>query len=135
MTANNIAHFGPLVDICVKESDTHGLGVFARGKIEADTVIERCAVLASMYQRTPGRPCAFSRYLYYAWADFPTVGFIPSGFGTMYNDGGMCCNVVYEVDMNSRCLSFTVIKDIEPGEELVIDYKQLTREPLKCSFI
>jgi hypothetical protein len=28
-----------------------------------------------------------------------------------------------------------VIKDVEPGEELVIDYKQLTRVPLKCEFI
>ena len=31
--------------------------------------------------------------------------------------------------------TYTAIRDIEPGEELVIDYKQMTREPLKCAFI
>ena len=39
-----------------------------------------CAILESMYRRQPGRPCAFQRYLYFAWEDHPNVGFMPSGF-------------------------------------------------------
>ena len=119
----------------VKPSASHGLGVFARDKIDADTVIERSAVLEDMYRRIPGHCCAFSRYLYYAWQEFPNIGLIVTGYGSMYNDGGMCCNVVWELDINNRCMTYTAIRDIEPGEELVIDYKQMTREPLKCTFI
>ena len=35
----------------VKPSASHGLGVFARDKIDADTVIERSAVLEDMHRR------------------------------------------------------------------------------------
>ena len=73
----------------VKQSETHGLGVFARDKIDADTVIERSAVLQSMYRRTSGRPCAFAKYLYYGWEEYPDIGMIVTGYGSMYNDGGM----------------------------------------------
>ena len=127
--------YRPHADICVRKSKKHGLGVFARSPIRADSVVETCAILESMYRRQPGRPCAFQRYLYFAWDDHPNVGFMPSGFGTMYNDGGRCRNVVYELDMNARCMTFRAIRGIEVGEELVIDYKQMTREELKCEFL
>ena len=50
-------------DVCVRESKTHGLGVFARSPVKVDSVIETCAVLENMYRHTPGQPCAFRRYL------------------------------------------------------------------------
>ena len=121
-------------DVCVRQSKTHGLGVFARAPVKADSVIETCAVLENMYRRTPGHPCAFRRYLYYAWEEHPDVGFMPSGLGTMYNDGGRCCNVMYELDMNTRCMTFRALRGIEPDEELTIDYRAMTRPELKCSF-
>eukprot|EP01043_Picozoa_sp_COSAG02_P064976 COSAG02_NODE_9663_length_2148_cov_3.258122_2_plen_122_part_00 len=105
--------YSVLPQLHVKQSETHGLGVFAREKIAADTVIERSAVLQSMYRRTSGRPCAFAKYLYYGWEDYPDVGMIVTGYGSMYNDAGMCCNVVWDLDINNRCMTYTAIRDIE----------------------
>eukprot|EP01043_Picozoa_sp_COSAG02_P098849 COSAG02_NODE_34981_length_475_cov_1.329787_1_plen_88_part_01 len=59
------------------------------------------------------------------WKDYPTVGILPSGFGSMYTDGGRCCNVVYTLDMDRRCMTFVALRDIEEGEELLIDYQAM----------
>lgn len=126
--------YRPHPDVCVRPSATHGLGVYAAAAIPADTVLERCAVLQDMYMRDRQRSCAFQRYLYFAWKDHPTVGIMPSGFGSMYNDGGRCCNVVYTVDMDRRCMTFVALRDIDEDEELLIDYQAMTRPELKCEF-
>ena len=58
--------YRPHPDVCVRPSETHGLGVYAAAALPADTIIERCAVLQDMYLRDRQRPCAFQRYLYFA---------------------------------------------------------------------
>ena len=63
----------------------------------------------------------------YTWPAHPYVHFMAAGFATMYNDGRRCCNVRWELDMDRRRLSFYAIRDIEPGEELTIDYNQCCR--------
>ena len=118
----------PLPALHVRSSPKHGLGVFTREPLAADAVVERCAVLESMVRSVRGRPAPqMVRYMYRGWKQFPDVSFMPAGFGTMYNNGERCCNVRWELDMNSRCLSFHAIRDIEAGEELTIDYRQMHR--------
>ena len=94
----------------------------------------RCSRTCTCATARRQRPCAFQRYLYFAWKDYPTVGVLPGGFGSMYNDGGRCCNVVYTLDMDRRCMTFVALRDIEEGEELLIDYQAMTRPELKCEF-
>ena len=114
--------------LVVLDSKTHGLGVFTRECIPAGTVVERCAILESMVMRTRERPrSAMDRYTFFSWEAHPGIGFMPAGFGTMYNDGKRCCNVVHTLDMDTRCLTFTAIRDIGEGEELLMDYEQQTR--------
>ena len=119
--------FGPLASVCVRQSDTHGLGVFATAAIEADTVVEHAPVLDTMVRMTRRRPYPDMHRYSYTWPAHPYVQFMAAGFATMYNDGHRCCNVRWELDMDCRRLSFYAIRDIEPGEELTIDYHQCSR--------
>ena len=125
--------YGPHPALVVRASSTHGLGVFAKYSIRAGTVIERCAILESMVLRTPTRPRSdLDRYLFYNWEGYANIGYMPSGFGTMYNDAGRCCNVTHHLDMNNRCLTFVAVRDIEVDEELLMDYKQDSRPKIIC---
>ena len=38
----------------------------------------------------------------------------------------------WELDMDSRCLSFHAIRDIAAGEELLMDYNQMRRPKILC---
>ena len=97
--------YGPHPALVVRSSKTHGLGVYTRDALPAGTVVERCAILESMVRRTPEHPrSAMDRYTFFCWKPYPDIGFMPSGFGTMYNDAGRCCNVVHTLDMDRRCL-------------------------------
>lgn len=118
--------YAPLPCLAVRESPAHGLGVFTSEAIPAGTVVERAAVLESLLdKRLP--QCGMERYCYGSWEAFPHVFFMPSGFGTMYNDAQRCCNTFHTLDMNTRCLTFTTLRDVEAGEELFIDYGQNRR--------
>ena len=91
--------------------------------------MERSAVLESLIDRRHVT-CGMERYMYASWTQFPHIYIMPSGFGTMYNDAGRCANVRHELDMNQRLMSFVAVRDIEPGEELRIDYRQTTRQDI-----
>ena len=120
--------------LVVRDSKTHGLGVYTREALPAGTVVERCAVLESMVRRTPEHPrSAMDRYTFFCWKPYPDIGFMPAGFGTMYNDAGRCCNVVHSLNMDRRCLTFTALRDIEADEELLMDYKQDSRPKILCT--
>lgn len=125
--------YGPHPALVVRSSKTHGLGVYTREALPAGTVVERCAILESMVRRTPEHPrSAMDRYTFFSWKPYPDIGFMPAGFGTMYNDAGRCCNVVHSLDMDRRCLTFTTVRDIEAGEELLMDYAQDSRPTILC---
>ena len=125
--------YRPHPALVVRSSKTHGLGVYTREALPAGTVVERCAILESMVRRTPEHPrSAMDRYTFFSWKPYPDIGFMPAGFGTMYNDAGRCCNVVHSLDMDRRCLTFTTVRDLEAGEELLMDYAQDSRPTILC---
>jgi hypothetical protein len=131
----NMEYF-PHPALVVRDSKTHGLGVYTREALPAGTIIERCPILESMVRRTPEHPrSAMDRYTFFCWAPYPDIGFMPAGFGTMYNDAGRCCNVRHSLDMDKRCLTFSTTRDIDAGQELLMDYKQNSRPEILCGLV
>ncbi len=103
----------------VKRTRTKGRGVFARHFIARGTVIERVPVLVipedEIYE-APGN-CLLLNYVF-EWGK-GTLG-LALGFGSLYNHSYEP-NARYD-DEGQQTKVFTALKDIQPGEEITINY-------------
>jgi len=103
----------PLIE--VRRIPGKGRGVVAREFIPADTVIERCPVLVVKEQEID--ESILMSYVY-CWGR-GTVA-VALGYGSLYNHSYEP-NAYYE-DVGQQTKVFTAIRDIEPGEEITINY-------------
>lgn len=103
----------------VRRSQGRGRGVFARKFIPAGTVIERVPMLvfSSKEIHLDGVPTTLYHYCF-EWGQ-ETVA-IALGYGSIYNHS-YSPNARYD-DIAQRTKIFSAIQDIQPGEEITINY-------------
>jgi uncharacterized protein len=99
----------------VRETKNKGRGVFAREFIPEGTVIERVPVLLVTWDHID-----HSELVDYAFAWSPKKVAIALGYGSLYNHS-YTPNARYD-DIGRKTKVFSAIRDIEPGEEITVNY-------------
>ncbi|SFJ61513.1 SET domain-containing protein [Planctomicrobium piriforme] len=99
----------------VRYTKDKGRGVFARQLIPAGTVFERVPLIVVTWDKIDESELA---HYAYAWTEKKAV--IALGYGSLYNHS-FKPNAYYE-DGGRQTKSFTAIRDIQPGEEVTINY-------------
>jgi len=94
----------------------HGRGVFATRAFAEGDVVEHCPVIELPGPEVVGR---LSDYVFKSTEGDDEV-LLVLGFGMLYNHGAPA-NVDYAQE-TPRTMTFYTLRDVEPGEELTIDY-------------
>jgi len=114
----------PAVKIYIDTSKTPdaGRGVFAKERIEKGELIEQCPVVAleDPKDRDRLRKTGLVNY-YFLWGETRTYAAICLGWGSVYNHS-FEPNARYEKAMEDRRMDFYALRDIEPGEEILVNY-------------
>jgi SET domain-containing protein len=99
-----------------------GRGVFAKERIRAGELIEQCPVvtLADRKDRDRLRKTGLVNY-YFLWGEKRDHAAICLGWGAVYNHS-FSPNAAYEKVMDDLRMDFTALRDIEPGEEILVNY-------------
>ncbi len=112
-----------LPEVCVKDTGTpKGRGVFALRAFAAGEVVEACPVIPL---RTPyeGLPHDLKQIVFY-WegpAGKSATQALVLGYGSLYNHNNPA-NMRYKIDRPELLLRFIAVRDIDPGEELTVNY-------------
>ena len=101
----------------VKRSRGKGRGVFARRAIRKGEVFETCPVLVLPAGTIEDFSTGFGPYVF-EWGEGKVA--LALGFGSLYNHSYRP-NARYD-DVGPQTKEFTALKDIEPGEEIVVNY-------------
>ena len=103
----------------VRRSLGRGRGVFARKMIPAGTIIERVPMLVFPDSEIQNDDGVTALYHYcFEWG--PGTVALALGCGSIYNHS-YSPNARYD-DIAQRTKTFSAIKDIQPGEEITINY-------------
>lgn len=108
-----------------------GRGVFATEPIPGGAIIEVCPVIAlSGADRDRIEPTALYDY-YFDWGADRSGATIALGYGSLYNHS-YAPNARYLKHPEAGTVEFLALRDIEPGEEITVNYKgePTSREPL-----
>ena len=117
----------------VRKSNVHGYGVFTKEFIYKDDLIEDCVVpyqtIEPGYEYLDGK--LFRRNINVLEAyrfigpkdDYGQVRFwmVATGYAMVYNHKAEP-NIIWRHNINQRLISFSALRDIQPGEELCMDY-------------
>lgn len=111
----------PPKKIYLKDSTTHGLGVFCSEEIQYNEIIDTCPFLLFPHRRQEKLPF-FQNYAFCwpkseNWVNHVLV----TGYGSYYNHSEMP-NVSWESDTERNVFVFKSLRKIKVGEELFIDY-------------
>jgi hypothetical protein len=94
----------------------HGRGVFATRRFTTGDAVERCPTLELPGDQVAGR---LSDYVFGSGDDEDEV-LLLLGYGMLYNHSAEAnCEYVQE---EPRVITFVATTDVEPGDELTIDY-------------
>ncbi|MBP7273641.1 MAG: SET domain-containing protein-lysine N-methyltransferase [Saprospiraceae bacterium] len=111
-------------NIYVAPSDLGGRGVFAAEQIKKDDVIEVCPVIVL----APGQTSTLDKTTlydyYFLWEDADSgleTCAIALGYGSLYNHAAPS-NADYVMDFEHKTIDIFCVRDIEPGEEITINY-------------
>ena len=111
---------GGQMNIIVKESLVHGLGVFAAVDLAAGDTLERCAYIV-IDDDDLQEENRLNDYLFTS-PDAATDYLVVMGCGMLYNHSDQA-NASWEVDeTDNRFLRFYADRDIKAGEEIFHDY-------------
>lgn len=99
-----------------------GRGVFATSSIKAGELIERCPVVAltDKKDRDRLRKTGLVNY-YFLWGEKRDHAAICLGWGALYNHS-FEPNARYEKVMDDFRMDFYALRDIAPGEEILVNY-------------
>jgi SET domain-containing protein len=111
----------------IRRSNKHGRGVFARQFIPRGTVIEKVPVLVFPEKDLWSGDRVTGLYHYaFEWSRGKVA--LALGYGSIYNHS-YTPNARYD-DIGRHIKVFTAIVDIQPGEEITVNYNG---EPDDCS--
>lgn len=105
-----------------------GRGVFATRLIHQGELIEACPVVV-FQTRYVDMPKEFQQ-LVFNWGELTKSGpatCLALGWGSQYNHNNPA-NVRYRADAVNRLMIFTAAREIQPGEELTINYNETLGE-------
>jgi uncharacterized protein len=110
-----------MLSISVKESPGKNKGVFAQKKFEIDEVIETCPVIVLPPEEVE---ILDSTQLYnynFTWGADSKEAAIALGYGSLYNHS-YTPNAKYQKDYNNKLINYICIREIQPDEEITINY-------------
>ena len=107
-------------DIFIARSDVHRWGVFTDSDLDEGSVIEE-APYCEFKDKEVKRSKVLIRYCYGSDNSDTKDCVFGFGFAPLYNHSSEP-NVKYELDVVNQCMRHYAIRDIEEGEELLIDY-------------
>jgi SET domain-containing protein len=118
------------MSIAVKHFPGKGRGVVAERHFRAGETIERAPVIVIPREEAPLIRDTRLAHYYYEWGDDCREAAIALGYGSLYNHS-YTPNARYEFREDQECLEFFALRDIEPGEEITINYNNLGRDAAK----
>jgi hypothetical protein len=105
----------------VRDTSVKGRGVFARVRFARGETIETAPVIVILAEKWHHvEPTVLALYIF----NFGPRGehaAIALGFGSLYNHS-YSPNAVYTKNWEERLIRFTALRDIEPGEEITVNY-------------
>lgn len=110
-----------------------GRGVVAKRPLRAGESIERPPVIVISADEAPLIRDTRLAHYYFEWGEDCRQAAIALGYGSLYNHS-YTPNARYEFREDEECLEFIALRDIEPGEEITINYNNLgpsADKPLK----
>lgn len=114
----------PKAALYIDDSKTTGAGrgVFAGEYIREGSLIEQCPVVAleDAKDRNRLRKTGLVNY-YFLWGDARDHAALCLGWGSVYNHS-FTPNARYEKVMEDHRMDFYALRDIEAGEEIVVNY-------------
>ncbi|MEZ4956625.1 MAG: SET domain-containing protein [Saprospiraceae bacterium] len=102
-------------------SDISGRGVFTGEPIEEGALIEICPVIVLPEKELPIIHGTTLHDYYFLWGDDQKQCAIALGYGSLYNHSYEP-NAKYLLDYDHQTIDFYAIKNIEPGEEILVNY-------------
>ena len=118
-------YFGP--------SDKHGRGVFAARHIEPGEIIEICPVLVFPKAQLPHVRQTVLEDYYFDWGNEGDYFAVALGYGSLYNHD-YDANADYDMDFDAETIDVVCIRDIQPGEEITINYNGFPGDRSKVWF-
>jgi uncharacterized protein len=119
--------------IAIQHFPGKGRGVVAQRYFRAGETIERPPVIVIPAAEAPLIRDTRLAHYYYEWGDDCKQAAIALGYGSLYNHS-YTPNARFEFHESDECLAFLALRDIEPGEEITINYNNLgpdAAKPLK----
>jgi SET domain-containing protein len=101
-----------------------GRGVVALRPFKAGETIERPPVIVIPKEEAPRIRDTRLVHYYFEWGDDCQSAAIALGYGSLYNHS-YSPNARYVFRESDECLEFIALRDIEPGEEITINYNNL----------
>ena len=105
----------------IREVPTRGRGVFCTTKIQAGSLIEECPVILVPAEETESLTKTNLANYYFAWGGTGDDAAIALGYGSLYNHA-RDPNAMYVKKYDERLIAFFAIKDINPNEEITVNY-------------
>ncbi|MGB1217375.1 MAG: SET domain-containing protein [Saprospiraceae bacterium] len=102
-------------------SEIEGRGVFTYDDIPKGTLIEVCPVIIIPKEQVEIIHKTCLHDYYFLWGEEQDQAAIALGFGSLYNHS-FEPNAEYLVDYSQNTFDFLAIRDIEAGEEIMVNY-------------
>jgi hypothetical protein len=104
----------------IKTTKGRGRGIFTAQEIPAGSHIESCPVLVLSEEDTALIHQTRLHDYYFLWGDDGESA-IALGYGSLYNHSSKP-SADYEMDYEMATLEIIALRDIQPGEEITINY-------------
>ena len=108
----------------------HIRGLIATQRIDKGTLIERCPAIAYK-KNAEADKTIFAKYVF-DWDE--THEALALGYGSLYNHSEKR-NVEVDFDLPKKEIVFTALRDIDVGEELLINYNDDSTDPVDPDYI
>lgn len=102
-------------------SKKRGRGIFTAKEISKGDLIEICPVIVLPQEEIEIVHNTKLHDYYFLWNLAQTECAIVLGYGSLYNHSYKP-NAEYQMDLENNTMDFYCIKEIEPGEEITINY-------------
>ena len=110
--------------IAVRSIPGKGRGVVAQRQFRAGETVERSPVIVLPATEAPLIRQTRLAHYYFEWGPDCQQAAIALGYGSLYNHS-YTPNARYEFRESEECLEFIALRDIQPGEEITINYNNL----------
>lgn len=105
----------------VIDSDDRGRGVFTSLAVQSGDTIEFCQILKIPKVELPIIHKTILHDYYFLWGEDLDQPVLALGFGSLYNHVSFP-NANFILDLENETIDIVAIKDINPGEEITINY-------------